>query len=340
MEGLGSHSCGGLFASHNLNIMKKFISTLIFATLVVPSVAFASWWNPMSWFNNWSFSNTSGIQTQQLEQRITELENKLNENVASSTLTTTNQVSVSSTTKSEVNKSQIIVNKTASKPIIESEHVNATSTNQTNVLVTETRSDLLSKFAVLKINIQNIITTNGLGNSSDPQVATLNQIVQKAQSNIYNINQTNTLTDQEITYYATQYNSLISTFKGLSPMYTTAYNANDSLYNGSQSSSACVSAKQAYTEAYNAYSNAKQALSSQIYSLQTNNPTGQSGVSVQNEINQIQTQGNANLAILASKATTAQNTMNSACYNLAPTFTVPVQTYCQVYNSSGTCISY
>jgi hypothetical protein len=35
--------------------MKKNLSILVLVALMVPSIAFASWWNPLSWFNNWTF---------------------------------------------------------------------------------------------------------------------------------------------------------------------------------------------------------------------------------------------------------------------------------------------
>lgn len=56
--------------------MKKYLSVFIFSALVTPSVAFASWWNPVSWFSNWTFQSTN-IETQILENRVKELENKL-----------------------------------------------------------------------------------------------------------------------------------------------------------------------------------------------------------------------------------------------------------------------
>lgn len=35
--------------------MKKYFITFIFIAIFIPSVAFASWWNPFSWFNGWTF---------------------------------------------------------------------------------------------------------------------------------------------------------------------------------------------------------------------------------------------------------------------------------------------
>lgn len=35
--------------------MKKSLSALLLVVFLIPSIAFASWWNPISWFNNWTF---------------------------------------------------------------------------------------------------------------------------------------------------------------------------------------------------------------------------------------------------------------------------------------------
>ncbi len=56
--------------------MKKYITILALIIIIIPSIAFASWWNPLSWFNNWSFSKGEN-KTEILEKRILELEQKL-----------------------------------------------------------------------------------------------------------------------------------------------------------------------------------------------------------------------------------------------------------------------
>jgi hypothetical protein len=56
--------------------MKKYFLIIPLATLIIPSVAFASWWNPFSWFNSRN-SRTTDTKTQVLESRIVELEKKL-----------------------------------------------------------------------------------------------------------------------------------------------------------------------------------------------------------------------------------------------------------------------
>jgi hypothetical protein len=43
--------------------MKKYFIVLAFIALT-PSIAFAAWWNPLSWFNNWSFSGSQATPIQ------------------------------------------------------------------------------------------------------------------------------------------------------------------------------------------------------------------------------------------------------------------------------------
>ena len=81
--------------------MKGLIPVILVAILI-PQVVLAAWWNPLSWFNNWRFSPPAKeIRTEELESRIKELEEKL-ENVATSTpatVATTTQFNPSSTEK-------------------------------------------------------------------------------------------------------------------------------------------------------------------------------------------------------------------------------------------------
>jgi hypothetical protein len=67
--------------------MKKILSVAILA-LIIPQIAFAAWWNPLDWFNGWSFLHRTDTNTQALENRVAELESKL-ANVATSTVVAT-----------------------------------------------------------------------------------------------------------------------------------------------------------------------------------------------------------------------------------------------------------
>ncbi|MFA5888764.1 MAG: hypothetical protein WCW47_00735 [Candidatus Paceibacterota bacterium] len=53
--------------------MRKYLSILVLTIIIIPSVAFASWWNPFTWFNNWAFLHRED-NTEILESRLAELE--------------------------------------------------------------------------------------------------------------------------------------------------------------------------------------------------------------------------------------------------------------------------
>lgn len=65
--------------------MKKYLLTLILIAFIVPSVALASWWNPFSWFNGWTFDKTEIAPPVQVEthktpeEKISDLQKQLDE---------------------------------------------------------------------------------------------------------------------------------------------------------------------------------------------------------------------------------------------------------------------
>lgn len=65
--------------------MKKYLSILLLILFIIPSVALASWWNPFSWFNGWTFHKTEvappvQVETQKTpEEKINELQAQLDE---------------------------------------------------------------------------------------------------------------------------------------------------------------------------------------------------------------------------------------------------------------------
>lgn len=79
--------------------MKKIIIPILIVVLVTPNFALASWWNPLDWFNNWHFSNKTDDKTEILEQRIKELENKLEKVSSNATTATKSQTAVSNDNK-------------------------------------------------------------------------------------------------------------------------------------------------------------------------------------------------------------------------------------------------
>jgi|SRR3989344_5494861 len=68
-------------------IKENRFRSLILLVLIIPQVTYAAWWNPLSWFNNWSFRKTD-TTTQILEKRIAELENRLASTSTSTEVTT------------------------------------------------------------------------------------------------------------------------------------------------------------------------------------------------------------------------------------------------------------
>jgi hypothetical protein len=52
------------------NNLSKFAFTIALALFIIPQVTFAAWWNPASWFNNWSF-----IHKTEVTETITNQEN-------------------------------------------------------------------------------------------------------------------------------------------------------------------------------------------------------------------------------------------------------------------------
>ena len=65
--------------------MKKYLLILLLAIFIIPSIAFASWWNPFSWFSGWTFHKTEiapqiPVETQKTsEEKINELQKQLDE---------------------------------------------------------------------------------------------------------------------------------------------------------------------------------------------------------------------------------------------------------------------
>jgi hypothetical protein len=65
--------------------MKKYFSILFLGMFIIPSIAFASWWNPLSWFNNWGFHKTEPPTQVQAEiqktpdEKINELQKQVDE---------------------------------------------------------------------------------------------------------------------------------------------------------------------------------------------------------------------------------------------------------------------
>lgn len=86
---------------------------LLILILAIPQIALAAWWDPFSWFNNWNFFNKSDNRTQILENRVKELEKKLEDKVSTTTTPVVTEVSNTATTTV---KATTINTKTITKP--------------------------------------------------------------------------------------------------------------------------------------------------------------------------------------------------------------------------------
>jgi len=92
--------------------MKKYIIFSLLIILVIPSVALASWWNPLSWFNGWSFhkelpapqvqietQKTSDIKIDELQKQLDDLKKQQTESDAKTVKKDIEKVAVPIVTK-------------------------------------------------------------------------------------------------------------------------------------------------------------------------------------------------------------------------------------------------
>ena len=100
--------------------MKKYFKlfvVLLLVSLIVPQITLAAWWNPFSW-GIWGkisqvFHRTDS-QTQVLENRVKELENKLNEQSAP----TPDATGTNKPTNTGVNQ-PVVPSKTVQQPVVQ-----------------------------------------------------------------------------------------------------------------------------------------------------------------------------------------------------------------------------
>lgn len=92
--------------------MNKYLIVLVVSALIVPQVALASWWNPLSW-SIWNIFQKTDTKTQELENHTNELQGKLG-SLASSTVAT----STATTSVDFKPKPAAVVPKTILKPVV------------------------------------------------------------------------------------------------------------------------------------------------------------------------------------------------------------------------------
>ncbi len=96
--------------------MKKLLPTLLLVGFIIPNIVLAAWWKPTNWFSGWSFLHRKNEdKTQVLENRILELERKLNETQTATTSTaavkeTENQKVIQTIDKKSTVSPQMIIN--------------------------------------------------------------------------------------------------------------------------------------------------------------------------------------------------------------------------------------
>lgn len=105
--------------------MKKII-ILAITLIIIPQIVFAAWWNPLSWFSNWSFSNNKESKLITGEDAITQEpeKNELEEKTAAST---TVEVKPQNGSLASENKTKVSsgydVEPPKTKPVIKNESV-------------------------------------------------------------------------------------------------------------------------------------------------------------------------------------------------------------------------
>lgn len=83
--------------------MKKYFLISFLVLITLPQTTFASWWNPFTWN---TFNKKTNTETQVLENRIKELENKLNNSTVATTSTFKN-------TQATTTKKDVLIKKTS-----------------------------------------------------------------------------------------------------------------------------------------------------------------------------------------------------------------------------------
>jgi hypothetical protein len=92
----------------SMNKITKIIAPIIILISFVPSIAFAAWWNPLTWFGSRNTNATSTVSTmdQQLLEQVNELRqqvgNQQSQNIATTSIITSS-VTSSSNLQTEIN---------------------------------------------------------------------------------------------------------------------------------------------------------------------------------------------------------------------------------------------
>jgi len=62
--------------------------------MLIPQIALAAWWNPISWFNSWSFSSPEKQEVEELRNEVNQLKEQLGNEEEDKQATTTEEVPI------------------------------------------------------------------------------------------------------------------------------------------------------------------------------------------------------------------------------------------------------
>jgi hypothetical protein len=124
--------------------INKVLALVVVLSVATPSVAFAAWWNPFTWFNNNPATpSTTNEQMAALEQKVSELQNEVNANTSTTSVSVAGGTASSSSSAISPAMTTPIVKKVVTKkvsPVIPSTPATTCPTGYTCTSVNATTS--------------------------------------------------------------------------------------------------------------------------------------------------------------------------------------------------------
>lgn len=183
--------------------MKKYLTALVLAVVIVPQVAFASWWNPFSW----GVFHGADTKTQILETRVKELERKL-ESKASTTVYVKEKLdtetiikkAVSSSTKSSIKeKPKALAPTQGSQESVQNPQATAVKTKEYLGIIVSKLAPAAAYLGVLPETVDKLIPVSNTYISGLNSLISENELLKTKLSSSYFINDINEIND----YYRT-----------------------------------------------------------------------------------------------------------------------------------------
>jgi len=342
---------------------KSILLSIITAILIIPQIAFAAWWNPLSWFNNWRFSPPAKeIRTEELESRIKELEEKL-ENVATSTpviIATTTQPNPGSIEK-KTEKPKTTSQPTVQKPV---QAVTQPTTPKVELMVKKDYESLYKntyqKYADLrtlvreeKMVLDEYTSLTIVKSNRRVYLNKLLGILTDDMKTFGEIRDTKPKPENTVNYYVSKYNQIEAEFSAKTTAYKTdtiEEQVNATRNTGTieaekrKSSPECLTAKTAYEEIESKINNVKRSYASKIRAVDGSGLTDVQRVA---QTAQLERQQATELADLSVEANFIMSKYYAVCEGyygspkpLYPAYTPPVNTYCSQYGNNVNCTSY